>query len=517
VNQGLGGAVTGLAMRYYFKDVLGLQSNPALMQNLRTAARIPWNIKPVMGMVSDAYPLFGFHRTSYMAVASLGGVVGFASLGTLPLSAIATLPFSLLVSFSTATPDVMIDAFAAKLSKEAPASASDLQSLVFGSLPFGMALSCAISGTLVQSLGPKFLLLLVALCPLCVFVPSVLRWLPEARVPRKHRKLDLSFLKKHGPVTALAACMSVLSVTLSVLQVLVGSVHIRGPVILVCAAILAVSVYFSLHRITPILAKVALFIFVRECLQPSIGDPMFLWYTTAEGGPLFSPQVMGALEGVGAVGLFCGVVIYNEFLTGVSYRRIFLMAQLAIALYNLSDYILVKRWNLSIGIPDIVFILGDDAFGVLVGRFFMMPMLVLSSRVCPDKLEGTLFAMLMALSNFGSTVGEFFGATMAGVLSIKNGNFDMLPHAVIAKSICRLLPIPLIYILVPNLTPQDPIPGVEGEGDSAEVALEGTCRARSAAAGMCMEDVDSEAGNPERGYENPSAERTRTDRTSACA
>jgi len=191
---------------------------------------------------------------------------------------------------------------------------------------------------------------------------------------------------------------------------------------------------------------------------------MFLWYTEAEHGPHFTPQVMGALQGVGAVGLFFGVVVYNKYLTRLSYRRIFLLAQLAIALYNLSDYILVKRWNLSIGVPDIVFILGDDAFGVLVGRFFMMPMLVLSSKVCPDNLEGTLFAMLMALANFGSTVGEFFGATMTEMLGIKDGNYDMLPQAVIAKSICRLLPIPLIYILVPDLTPQDPIPSAHSEG-----------------------------------------------------
>jgi len=473
VNQGLGGAVGGLAQRYYFKDVLGLANNPALMQNLRTAARIPWNIKPVMGMLSDAYPLLGYHQTSYMALTAAGGVVGFVCLGTLPLAAAATLPFFLLVSFSTATPDVMVDAFAAKLSKEAPERASDLQSLVWGSLPIGLAVSCAVSGTLEQVLGPKLLLLLVSVCPLSVFVPSLLRWLPEARVPREDRRLDLSFLKQHGSVTALAACMSVLSVTLSVLQVLVESVYIRGIIIVICGALLATAVFFSLRRITPVLAKVALFIFIRECLQPSIGDPMFLWYTSAEGGPQFSPQVMGALEGVGAVGLFCGVVIYNKYLTTVSYRRIFLLAQMALVVYNLSDYILVKRWNLAVGLPDILFVMGDDAFGVLVGRFFMMPMLVLSSKVCPDNLEGTLFAMLMALSNFGGTVGEFFGSTMTDLFEIKDGNYDMLPQAVIAKSICRLLPIPLIFILVPNLTPQDPIPGGEGEGSSADGEAEG--------------------------------------------
>ena len=31
---------------------------------LQTASHLPWNIKPVLGMLSDGFPLFGFHRTS---------------------------------------------------------------------------------------------------------------------------------------------------------------------------------------------------------------------------------------------------------------------------------------------------------------------------------------------------------------------------------------------------------------------------------------------------------------------
>ena len=33
---------------------------------LQTASHLPWNIKPVLGMLSDGFPLFGFHRTSWL-------------------------------------------------------------------------------------------------------------------------------------------------------------------------------------------------------------------------------------------------------------------------------------------------------------------------------------------------------------------------------------------------------------------------------------------------------------------
>ena len=34
---------------------------------LQTAAHLPWNIKPVLGMLSDGFPLCGFHRTSWLS------------------------------------------------------------------------------------------------------------------------------------------------------------------------------------------------------------------------------------------------------------------------------------------------------------------------------------------------------------------------------------------------------------------------------------------------------------------
>ena len=40
-----------------------------------------------------------------------------------------------------------------------------------------------------------------------------------------------------------------------------------------------------------------------------------------------------------------------------------------------------------------------------------------------------------------------------------DGNFDYLVHGLVTKALCRLLPIPLIFLLIPRqLTPNDPVP-----------------------------------------------------------
>jgi len=214
----------------------------------------------------------------------------------------------------------------------------------------------------------------------------------------------------------------------------------------------------ALRNITPLLAKTALFIFLRECLQPNLGDAFFVWLKDSPEGPQFSATLMGWMDCFGSVGLLLGITLYNKYLTEVSYRNIFLFAQVAMVFSNMSDLVLVKRWNLTLGIPDFIFIAGDDTLATIISRFFTMPLFVLASKVCPDNIEATLFALLMALSNFGSSVSNYFGVTLCEVFGIVGDNFDNMPEAVIAKSLCRLLPIPLIFLLVPNLTPCDSIP-----------------------------------------------------------
>jgi folate/biopterin transporter len=456
VNQGFGVSVAGMARRYFFADILHLDG--ATIGRYTTAAMIPWSIKPVIGMLSDSFPAFGFHRTSYIAGAGLCGLLAYACLGLMPLAAVASVLFFFLVNLSVAVPDVMIDGTTAELSKKAPEHASDLQSLSWGALSIGGICACSTSGLLIEYVGPQKLFLILCCCSLAIVIPAMLRWLPEQRVAKEDRRLNTSLLFENKWVVLLAALMTLVSVSLSAMNVLVDNPHARGIFTLVAGFAIAIGVYMSLRNISPLLAKTALFIFLRECMQPGLGDAMFIWLKDYPEGPQFSARVMGWMDCFGYVGLLLGVTLYNKYLTHVSYQKIFLIAQVAMVLANMFDLVLVKRWNLLLDIPDIVFIAGDDTFTTIMGRFFSMPMLVLASKVCPDGLEATLFALLMALSNFGAAISQFFGVTLCEVFGIVGDSFDRLPDAVIAKSLFRLVPIPLIFLLVPNLRPCDPVP-----------------------------------------------------------
>eukprot|EP00929_Paragymnodinium_shiwhaense_P026671 TRINITY_DN15807_c0_g2_i1.p1 TRINITY_DN15807_c0_g2~~TRINITY_DN15807_c0_g2_i1.p1 ORF type:complete len:609 (+),score=89.65 TRINITY_DN15807_c0_g2_i1:225-1829(+) len=466
VNQGLGMGIFHMARKVYMMNVLKLDG--ATSARYFAAGMVPWQVKPLFGMLSDAVPFLGLRRTSYFILGGLCGVIAYLAAAVMQLEGPSIVLLLLLFNTSIAMPDVMIDACCAEQSKKSPEHASDLQSLSWGAFSLGGLLGAVCSGMLVDALGPKKAFLIGVMCPLSVVVAGLLRWLPEERLPKHERRIDLSWLRANTKLVALAMYMSVVAVVLSGMQTFTDDMMARAIATLASGIVLIVGVYLLLRRISVVLAKTAVFIVLRDVIQPSTGEAMFQWLTTAEEGPKFSPTVLGWLDIFGYVGLFVGIVLYNKFCTNVSYRTIFAVAQIAYALTNLIDLALVKRWNILVGVPDVLMMIGDDAVTSCMNRFYVMPMLVLASKVCPDSVEATLFALLTSLSNFGTSGGSLLGVSLLEFMGVVDGNYDNFANVVFLKSVFRLLPLLIIPILVPNLTPSDPIIATSSKADDEQ-------------------------------------------------
>jgi hypothetical protein len=53
-----------------------------------------------------------------------------------------------------------------------------------------------------------------------------------------------------------------------------------------------------------------------------------------------------------------------------------------------------------------------------------MPVLVLAARICPEGMEGTMYALIMSINNFGGIVGTQFGALITLALGITDKNLS---------------------------------------------------------------------------------------------
>jgi folate/biopterin transporter len=202
---------------------------------------------------------------------------------------------------------------------------------------------------------------------------------------------------------------------------------------------------------TPVVWMCALWVFISHAVSPAYTQILFYFSTDVLH---FTPEFLGTISAIGFVFLLGGTILYNTFLTNVSFRRIFLVAQLCLALVSLADVVLVTRANLEIGIPDKAFVLGDHVVADVIGRLKTMPIMVLCAKLCPRGIEGTLFALLMSISNVSYSVSEFWGAFVCDWMGIAKDEYDMLWLAIVLRSALKVVPIFFLF-LIPSTDPKE--------------------------------------------------------------
>lgn len=166
----------------------------------------------------------------------------------------------------------------------------------------------------------------------------------------------------------------------------------------------------------------------------------------------FVQEVVGSIFSVGAVGSLLGVLLYQNVLKNHPFRDILFWTQLLYGLSGMLDLILVLRINLKLGISDYFFAVIDEAVTHMIGRVKWMPLLVLSSKLCPPGIEGTFFALLMSIDNVGMLSSSWAGGLLLHVLEVTRTQFDNLWLSILIRSMFRIIPLGLLF-LVPRSDP----------------------------------------------------------------
>merc|ERR1712157_65442 len=203
----------------------------------------------------------------------------------------------------------------------------------------------------------------------------------------------------------------------------------------------------------PLIWKSALWIFLSGATSPGLHQINFYYATDVLH---FTPNFMAVSRAAGYLFLMVGTVFYNSFFRATRFRIILYYAQVALSIVSLLDIVLVMRWNLRLGIPDQWFFLGDEVISDIVCRLKSMPVLVLCNKICPETVEGTLFALLMSITNLSSTMSSYWGAILCHWIGISKDNYDNLWLAILIRSIFKIIPI-FFLSLIPDVSPQEEI------------------------------------------------------------
>ncbi|KAK4485836.1 hypothetical protein RD792_008483 [Penstemon davidsonii] len=161
----------------------------------------------------------------------------------------------------------------------------------------------------------------------------------------------------------------------------------------------------------------------------------------------YEQETIGYIMAIGSVGSLIGTILYQYKLKNYPFRDLLFWAQVLSCLSGMLDLVLVLRLNLKLNIPDHFFVLIDTSVTQMVARFKWMPLLVLSSKLCPAGIEGTFFALLMSIDNAGVLTSSWLGGLLLHSLNVTRTEFDKLWLAVFIRNISRITPLFLLFLV----------------------------------------------------------------------
>jgi MFS family permease len=309
----------------------------------------PWVIKPVYGLVSDFFPLFGFRRKSYLVVASLLAAISYAAIAR--LSAPAELALLLvLTSYAMATASTLCGALLAENGQRFGLSSAfvNQQWLWFY---IAILASSFMGGELVQHLSALGSLQaaagMAAVAPVAMML-ATLYLLDEEKTPINRAEM-LRTLR--STVAALAS----------------GRLYV-----------------------------VAVFLFLYS-FAPGFGTPLYYYMTD---DLKFSQSYIGILGAIASAGWIVGALAHRWLLGAMSTKnQLYLSIVLGTA--SAASFLLLTN--------EVTAAIVNFANGVAL-MIATISTLTLAAEYCPSRAEGFAFAGLMSIINLADVFSGNAGA-----------------------------------------------------------------------------------------------------------
>ncbi|BAZ86050.1 folate/biopterin family MFS transporter [Dolichospermum compactum] len=384
-----------LAVSFFLKDELLL--GPVQMSTIMGICTIPWMIKPLYGFISDSLPLFGYHRKPYIVISGILGCAAWLCLGTfVHTSTIATIMI-VFSSLSVAISDVIVDSIVVERARnESEAKIGSLQSLCWGSSAIGALCTAYLSGLLLEFFTTRIVFLITALFPLII---SSVAWLiTEKPINKDHKKGN----------------------------------NTKDQLLKIRQAITQKTIWLP-----------TLFIFIWHATPKT--ESAFFYFTINELH--FQPEFLGRIRLVTSFASLIGVWAFQRYFKHIPFRTMITAGIFLSTALGMTNLLLVTHTNRMLGIDDHWFSLGDSLIITVIGQIVFMPILVLSTKLCPPGIEATFFALIMSVFNVAGTVSYALGSIMMKWLGITEYQFDSLWLLIILTNCASLIPIFFVKLL----------------------------------------------------------------------
>mmetsp|Transcript_104387 Transcript_104387/g.164740 ORF Transcript_104387/g.164740 Transcript_104387/m.164740 type:complete len:549 (-) Transcript_104387:141-1787(-) len=462
--KGFAAALMGPCSSFLYKayNVSGPQ-----MQIFGGVTQLPWAMKPVIGLLSDAMPIRGYHKSPYILLVSIIGVVALAAIGAtsrihMSVECLVVCLFCVQLQFSTC--DLLTEAKYAEKMQSSPEHGPKLMTFVWFGLQTGGLVATVLVGPLLSHYGPHFPYLVALLPASFIIFPMAHNYMEE--VPRSAAGLAKARaqLMEQKEACFLCVLMFAGTILLTFLGIFFESAKVNAIAALIVAFVMLIA--FSVV-LKPVIAKVNAFFLIQTSVGLSIGGASFYFFTdTVEQypeGPHFSMEFFTSVMGtIGSICSMFGIYSYQKCVSEWSYHRLLWMTNIILAVLSVSDLMIFTRLNVRLGLPDHAFVMGSSVLGAIISQWMWMPGIVIMSQLCPKGMEATMYALLAGCHNLGNTIASNCGALLLEYLGCQPSGspretkqFEYLWVGSALSTVLPLLTCVLIPWLIPNARQTD--------------------------------------------------------------
>jgi folate/biopterin transporter len=183
---------------------------------------------------------------------------------------------------------------------------------------------------------------------------------------------------------------------------------------------------------------------------PLLSGSMFCYQTQILN---LDPSIIGLSKVIGQLFVISATLLYN--LKQVSLRRLVTGLQVMYAFALLSDLLVLKQINISLGISNKIYVLSLSALAEAIAQFKILPFTVLFVSLCPRGCEGSLLAFFASCLCLASIVSGFLGVGLSSLIGVSSVNYSNLPLGILVQFFAALVPLGWISALPCNCNSDD--------------------------------------------------------------
>lgn len=449
--------ISKLAVQYFFKDELKIE--PHILAQINSITELPWAIKPLLGMLTDFFPIFGYRRKVYIIICGIVNLLCWMMMATYThtteVACIVIFFVNLTLSFCSVLGEAVVVELSQMESSDKDSKAKDLVSLFFLSRTVGELISAYLKGYFVDIMPLRQIFFIACFIPSMLVISGFM--LIEKKVDSDYGSnnstrntasgvnLDEerpilagetvsgnennSNNQNYGSTTRLGEGNQQIHSTSGDQR----RRHRKKTSIPDIFAFLC-----QKHILLPLS-----FIIVFK-MGPSYQDAFFYFITNELK---LNATDLGKISFCSTLAILFAILFYKAFLKKVNFKTMIIIGTLISFLISLSAYLLVLRVNLDLGISDFTVLLFANSFLSMVGEFVLLPILSLACILCPKNMEGTVYSFFMSSLNLGGILSSVNGGIVTSLLGISSTNYENLHWLILISKISNLLPLPMLMCI----------------------------------------------------------------------